>query len=165
MPVTTLRMPVLPGAYKPGAAGRCVVCGRSRYGQMCSATCRLEARRVAPRGKRVRRPEPVRPACDVADLSANTKHLIAIGKALHGKYWQRPTARDLGLDRKFVWRWSRGQGLPTTDHLERLLAVTRQRHDAIANAYLPALKHVNAYIRAQRAHQGASHLLPARNES
>jgi hypothetical protein len=70
------------------------------------------------------------------------------------------TKSSLGLDRKIVWRWSRGQGRPTADDLERLLAVARQWHDEVAKAYLPALEHVNAYIRAQRTPQGTSHLLP-----
>jgi hypothetical protein len=164
MPATYLRKPTL-GAYQPDDEGKCVICGRRRSG-LCSAGCRMQARRVLPPRKRVRRPEPIRPPCDVADLSANTKHLIAVGMALHGRSrWQRPTARDLGVDRKFVWRWSRGQSQPTTEHLERLLAVARQHHDTVAKAYLPALDHVNAYIRAQQAPQSTCHMLPASNEA
>jgi hypothetical protein len=159
-PMPVFRKPVL-GHFSPDAMGRCVTCGRRR---LCSASCREVARRSMPRRKRVRRPEPVRPPCDVTDLSANTKHLIAIGMALHGRRrWQRPTARDLGVDRKFVWRWSRGQGQPTTDDIRRLLEVARQHHDEVARAYLPAIEHVNAYIRAQRAPQDTCHMLPARN--
>jgi hypothetical protein len=163
MPVTTFRKPVLPGAYKPGSAGRCLVCSRSRYGQLCSTTCRLEARRVAPR-KRVRRPEPFRPACDTADLPAVTRNLIALGNALHGKYWMRPTARDVGVTIKTIWRWKCGQSEPTTEHLEWLLATAKQQSDAIAAAYKPAFNLWHACLRPQYADQRTHEVLPARNE-
>jgi hypothetical protein len=70
----------------------------------------------------------------MADLSAATRNLIRLGKALHGERWQRPIARDLGVDNKTVWRWIRGEGRPTSDDLRRLEAVVRQRRDNITEA-------------------------------
>jgi transcriptional regulator with XRE-family HTH domain len=162
MPATYLRKPAL-GAYQPGDQGECVTCGRRRSG-LCSAGCRMEARRVLPPRKRVRRPEPIRPACDVADLAAKTKHLIALGKAVHGKHWMRPTAHDVGVTIKTIWRWKCGQSQPTAEHLEWLLAAAKQQSDAISAAYRPALKQWHACLGPQYADQRTYAVLPARNE-
>jgi hypothetical protein len=132
-----LRKPIL-GAYKPDTGGRCVVCARRR---LCSAHCRGVARRLRPPKRRVRHTPLAGPASDIAELSATTRHLITLGQAVHGPYWQRPTARDVGVDNKTVWRWTRGEGRPTSDDLRRLVAVARQRRADItaaieASAYL-----------------------------
>jgi hypothetical protein len=132
MPTPTLRKPIL-GGYQSDAAGKCAVCGRRR---LCSASCREVAWRLGlQKKKRQRRPEPTGPAPDMADLSAATRHLIMVGQAMHGPYWQRPTARDVGVDNKTVWRWTRGEGRPTSDDLRRLEAVAKQRRANITAAF------------------------------
>jgi transcriptional regulator with XRE-family HTH domain len=131
--VPILRKPIL-GAFRPDADGRCVVCSRRR---LCSASCREVAKRLslAPKKRvRPRRAEPTGPAWDIAYLSYPTRHLIMVGKALYGERWQRPIARDLGVNSRTIVRWMRGEGRPTTDDLRRLEAVARQRCAGITAA-------------------------------
>jgi hypothetical protein len=54
--------------------------------------------------------------------------------AMHGERWQRPIARDLGVNGRTIVRWLHGQGRPTTDDLRRLMAVAQQRSAAITAA-------------------------------
>jgi hypothetical protein len=79
-PIT--RKPTL-GAYQPDAAGKCTVCGRHR--QLCSASCRIAAKRLRSRKKRVRHVPPIEPAWKIADPSPATRQLIVIGEALYGE--------------------------------------------------------------------------------
>src|SRR5215510_1564727 len=132
----SLRKPVL-GAYRPNAAGRCAACGRHR--RLCSASCRIVARRLRPRRKRIRLKPPVGPACDIDDLSPATRQLIIIAQALHGSDWKRPTARDVGVDTKRIWRWLHGQGRPTTSDILRLLDIAKWRIEGISRAYTDVL--------------------------
>ena len=135
-----LRKPIL-GAFRPAADGRCVVCLRRR---LCSASCREVARRLDLAHKkrvRQRRAEPTGPAWDIAYLSDPTRCLVRFGIALYGERWQRPIARDLGVNSRTIGRWMRGEGRPNTDDFCRLVAVARQRRADItaaieASAYL-----------------------------
>lgn len=44
------------------------------------------------------------------------KRLKEIGKAIHGKNWRRPLARDLGIHRVTLWRYVTGDNIPK--HIE-----------------------------------------------
>jgi hypothetical protein len=127
-----LRKPVL-GAYQPDAACRCVGCGRP---------CRLCSHggvAALPARKRIRLNPPVGPPCDIDELSPATRQLIIIAQALHGPDWKRPTARDVSVDTKRIWRWLHGQGRPTTSDILRLLGVAKWQIEAISRAYTDVL--------------------------
>jgi transcriptional regulator with XRE-family HTH domain len=128
-----LRKPIF-GAYQPDASGKCATCGRHRH--LCSASCRLVARRLrSPPKRRVRHTPPAEPACDITDLSPATRQLIMIGEALYGENWRRAVARQLGVDPSRIRRWLRGHGRPTIPQIIRLLEVANERREAILRAY------------------------------
>jgi hypothetical protein len=108
---------------------------------------------LAPRGgaaassrNRGRQTVPAGPACDIVDLSAVTRHLITVGKALHGRYWRRPTARNICVDIETIWRWLKGQGRPSYEDRRQLVDVARQRSSRINAVVEEAIAHLRSYV-------------------
>jgi hypothetical protein len=64
---------------------------------------------------------------------------------MHGERWQRPVARDLGVNSRTIGRWMRGEGRPTTDDLRRLVAVARQRGAAITAAAEDSVAYLRSF--------------------
>jgi hypothetical protein len=112
---------------------------------------------LAPRGgaaassrNRGRQTVPAGPACDIVDLSAVTRHLITVGKALHGRYWRRPTARNICVDIETIWRWLKGQGRPSYEYRRQLVDVARQRSSRINAVVEEAIAHLRSYVPKNR---------------
>jgi hypothetical protein len=55
--------------------------------------------------------------------------LAEIGEALHGEYWQRPLARDLGKGLRTVHRWAATGYVPSSAMMRRLLDLLEAREN------------------------------------
>jgi transposase-like protein len=64
----------------------------------------------------------------------NIDRLRILGKALHGERWQQAVARDLGIDKRQVNRWVRGDYSPHEGHIADLIALAKERKIQIAEA-------------------------------
>jgi Helix-turn-helix len=144
-----LRKPVL-GGYQPDARGRCLACGRRR---LCSAACRLVARRLRAGRSKLRRAAPVNPVRGSPyALTDVMQNLVALGRATFGHEWRRPVARLVGVSTRTISRWIQGQGRPTDDDLRRLIIMARRHVQAVEVAYEMAVKLTN--VRLEQARTG-----------
>jgi hypothetical protein len=64
----------------------------------------------------------------------NCDRLTIIGTAIYGKYWKRPLARDLGVDKRQVQRWVNGHSEPLDSRICQALAILHKKRERLESA-------------------------------
>src|SRR6516165_6762579 len=67
-------------------------------------------------------------------------HVGAIGQAVYGRCWRRPTARALQVHHRTLLRWQCGQGGPTVHDLLHMLGIAREHYARARNTHDAALR-------------------------
>src|SRR5262245_21098401 len=67
-------------------------------------------------------------------------HVGAIGQAVYGRCWRRPTALALQVHHRTLLRWQSGQGGPTVHDLLHMLGVAREHYSGTRRAHDAALR-------------------------
>ena len=67
-------------------------------------------------------------------------HLGAIGQAVYGRCWRRPTARALQVHHRTLLRRQSGQGGPTVHDLLHMLGIAREHYSGTRRAHDAALR-------------------------
>ena len=67
-------------------------------------------------------------------------HVGAIGQAVYGRCWRRPTARALQVHHRTLLRRQSGQGGPTVHDLLHMLGIAREHYSGTRRAHDAALR-------------------------